>query len=191
MKSKVLLAVIFLAVISTIGVSQDKESQTEIDKPLSDALLEAMEAEADRVSNLSSDVLSLWSVKGVYVSIPDLNEAARTSGLTKEQLKTDVELKLRSAGIKVNTREEYRNSKGKAELIVSFTTNDEHFFTMVNVVFTQRVNLVRIPKLQIVAVTWSSHGGYPFKIFKEGAQLGVEDGVDDFINAYLTANPKK
>ncbi len=49
---------------------------------------------------------SLRGIPGVYVLIEHLNPDAESDGLTRTQLRTDVELKLRLAGIKVFTREE-------------------------------------------------------------------------------------
>lgn len=51
---------------------------------------------------LSDDAESLKGLKAVWVVIEELPETLKSkAGLTKEQLQTDVELKLRLAGIRV------------------------------------------------------------------------------------------
>ena len=44
---------------------------------------------------------SLAGVSGLYVTVEDINDTAKADGLSAEQLKTDVERRLRLAGIKV------------------------------------------------------------------------------------------
>jgi hypothetical protein len=220
MKSKVLLAIAFLAIISTIGISQakptlefDKISKKVVDKPLSSAaeslrvtklpndsglVIEKPipDAELDRVEKLSSEVKSLYGVKGIYVLVEELHEGAKTTGLTEKQLTTDIELKLRLAGIKVNTRKEAIASNGRPYLLVNITAvGDEYGYSyFVSLEFKQTVHLERKSKLLIVAATTWGRGRVGSRSksqLKGGIRDSVKDKVDLFLNDYLTANPKK
>ena len=96
MKSRLFLAVVLLAPISTIGISQDKEPL-----PTYADILE----ERVRIKKLPYQVGSLVGVKGVSILVERLYDDARATGLTREQVKTDIESKLRLAGIKINSEQ--------------------------------------------------------------------------------------
>ena len=189
MKSKLFLTVLLLAVVTTIGISQEKQSQAVKDK--------AAIAELERTHKLPVDARSLVSVKSIYVLVEGLKENTKSGGLTEEQLKTDIELKLQLAGIKVNSREESLASKDGAHIYVNINTFGDKGspFIMYNasVVFTQRVTVLRSPFTTVFGTTWSKGAvGIRSKSkFPETAQKAVKELMDLFLNDYLTANPKK
>ncbi len=190
MKSKLFLTVLLLAAISTIGISQDKQSQpAEIDK--------AAIAELERTYKLRVDARSLIGVKSIYVLVEGLKEDAKSAGLTEEQLKTDIELKLQLAGIKVNSREESLASKDGAHIYVNINTFGDKGSPFImyhaSLVFTQRVTVLRSPFTTVFGTTWSKGavGIRSRSKFPETAQQAVKELVDIFLNNYLTANPKK
>jgi outer membrane lipoprotein-sorting protein len=62
--------------------------------------------------DIKSDRETLKNLKGVHVHVQDLNQDIEQAGLSKDQIRTDVELKLRLAGIKVLTLVEHYEGKG-------------------------------------------------------------------------------
>ncbi len=156
-----------------------------------------VKAEKDRIAGLLDEVRSLVGVKGIYVTITDLNEDARSAGLTKEQLKTDVELKLRLAGIKLNSPEEWFSSKHEELFLVTIATDSDDdspsIAYTVAVELSQRRKLLRRPNARVFAPIWGrgTEGMCLKNEFPQEARDHVKTNVDKFINDYLTANPKK
>ncbi len=196
MKSKLFLIVLLLAVITTIGISQDKQSQDTKDKTVK-AAAQAAKIEEERIAKLPKYIQSLAGIKGVVVLIENLNNAARSTGLTEKQVITDVELKLGLAGIKVNSMEEYHASEDRACIFVDIKTvsnNDSPtIVSSICVDLTQEVRLLRSPFTTVLAKTWeqqrlcmATKGEFP-----EEARKKVKASMDKFIRHYLTANPKK
>ncbi len=195
MKSKLFLTVLLLAVITTIGISQDKQATPKTNK---NTWAEAERLiEEERIRKLPVKIRNLVGVKGIYVAVEMLNENAKSAGLTEKQLKTDVELKLRLAGIKVNSEEEWKASKDGAFIYVNINSTEvyeiDHMIYSATIKLNQDVMLVRAPYTRVPGTTWeeSYTGIYPKSKFQEQARKTVKDYVDEFINDYLTANPKK
>ena len=93
--------------------------------------------------------MSLWDLPAVGVVIEDLAPGVERSELTKGRIRTDVELKLRLAGIEVLSNEELLKTPGLPLLRVSVTviTRDENYPTyvyMVDVGLNQIVYLERL-----------------------------------------------
>ena len=65
---------------------------------------------------------ALRGLKGVYVLVESLAPEAEQLGLNKGQLKTDVELRLRKAGVRVLTKEEWKRIPGVPYLYVNVNT---------------------------------------------------------------------
>ena len=135
---------------------------------------------------------SLRGLNGVYIFIDDLSPNLERAGLSKNQIQTDVELKLRLAGIKVLTREEWKKEKGVPYISVVIDASPqrqkEPFPVFIMVRLQQGVRLYRNSLLMHTA-TWEvlSNG----VLSKENIRAGVKDLVDKFINDYLSVNPKK
>ena len=136
---------------------------------------------------------TLRGIPGVYVSAqldPDL-------GVTKEQIQTDVELRLRTAGIKVLSKEEYFETPGGPHLFVEVNTINsqditEIYFFFIAVRLFQHVSLERNPFIKVRTPTWS-YGTIGIVSIRNPSHVRdfVKDTVDHFINAYLAVNPKK
>lgn len=136
---------------------------------------------------------TLKGLSGVRVLI-DLTPDAERAGLTMVQLQTDVELRLRQAGIAVLTKEEWHSSPGQPWLWVQVTTlrtatglSAYH----IGVELNQNVFLERNSSPSD-ASTWSTAGitgivgAAKFPTLRDD----VKDEVDRFINAYLSVNPR-
>ena len=208
MKSKLFLTVLLLAAITTIGISQDKQRITPQKgfgpppvKPAKSADdLQAEIAEFNRIVNLSNDTRSLVGIKGINVYI-GLGKDAKSAGLTEEQLKTDVELKLRLAGIKVNSIEDAVQLS--VQIVARSYDAELSILHSAEIKLKQQVRLCRniytaIDSLSgygqtVNATTWNNGtaGTCPTTEFPESVRKNVKDSMDEFINDYLTANPKK
>lgn len=158
---------------------------------------EALFAERVRIYKLPVKVQSLVGIKGIYVLVEALHEPAKSVGLTDEQLQMDIELKLRLAGIKVNSHMEWLASKDKTFIYVNINANSNSINPSISycisVKLNQTVTLVRSPYAMVQGVVWDrgSVGKQPKSRFKAAARRSVNDFMDEFINDYLTANPKK
>ena len=139
---------------------------------------------------------TLAGLTGLYVSVQRIPDEMQRDGLDTTQILTDVELKLCQAGITVLTRQEWLSTAAAPYLYVNVQAikNPANLYAFsVDVELRQRVTLVHNPAVSILATTWSATG----IIGTVGSQkLGsvrddVRDLTDQFINAYLAANPKR
>ena len=143
------------------------------------------------------------NIKGIHVDVTDVN----VLGMSAETLRTDVELKLRTAGIKVLSKEEWSHPD-------SITILSDHARLFVNVALLKVSNggnatgysfFVRVGLWQDVALyskknvdqggqaeTWVSgaHGIAPPDKVVEKIRSDTKEAVDKFINAYLACTKK-
>lgn len=147
---------------------------------------------------------SLQGLKGIYVLIDGQFDDLIREGLTKDQLKTDVELQLRKARIKVLTEQEFETmpesphlsitvSSSKGAIGVSGSYSKTTFYAIgLLIQLHQDVILIRNPKMKISGVTWKTilTGWHEAKDVKNSVRENLKDGIDIFMNDYLTANPK-
>jgi hypothetical protein len=138
------------------------------------------------------DNRSLRGVKGIKVTISLSNE---DSGVTTYQLQNDVELRLRVAGIKVD-------SDTIATLLVTVvimkiepspSSNVIGRYGTVQLSMKQPVRLSRDPTVSLTAATWESgvmylHGGADD--FGRRCRDAVHDFTDAFVNNYLSVNER-
>jgi hypothetical protein len=136
---------------------------------------------------------SLKDLTGVYVLVDNPRPDAEQDGLSSSQIQTDVEQRLRMAGIKVLTMEEMLKAPGMPTLYVDVKTlkKQESYSYSVQVILQQNVRLERDPTNLFIAPTWRI-GAVGFVGATKINQIGdgVRDEVDRFINAYLSVNPK-
>ena len=145
-------------------------------------------------TELSRQTLS--GLQGVWVSTGTLKlkPEIERDGLTKDQLQTDAELKLRMAGIKVLSLREVLITPGQPCLYIApniskYPYRPSGYFFSIFVCLEQDVFLVRSPNIKNNAITWSvsEYGITPeLKTIREI----IKNLVDKFINAYLSVNPK-
>ena len=136
---------------------------------------------------------SLRGLPGVNVLIEDLKPEVERAGLTKTQLQTDVELRLRQSEIRVLTKQEQRSVIGQPYVYVN-----------VNVllglsglaVYSIKVELCQKASLETGEIRY---GATTWDVAMLGAidrarlaqiRDKVRDPVDQFINAYLSVNPR-
>jgi len=145
------------------------------------------------------DRKSLRGLKGIAVVVEALQPEAERDGLTKSQIKTDIELKLRQAGIHVLTTEESFKTPGSPYLYVNINTTktdvlygafSTYAFSL-QVALKQDVTLTRDSDLKGSATTWETHAlGTVGANNLQDTRRVLGDLLDRFINDYLAENPK-
>lgn len=135
----------------------------------------------------------LQGIKSVRVNI---------SGILKEsekrsQLQTDVELKLRLAGIKVdpNSSQTLVVSVMIVPVMADQSSKVIGNYGTVQLSLADEVFLLRNPKIASIARTWQGsyaylHGPSDNDNFWERCRDSVRDFTDEFINDYLSVNSK-
>ncbi len=139
---------------------------------------------------------SLAGLTGVYVVVEDIEPDAERDGLAQSTLRTDVELKLRQAGMRVLSKDEWLAATGFPNLYLNVNTLKDRMGTYafcIDLVLKQEVRLTRNPAITFRGITWEAAGVVgtvgPENLHR--VRDHVRDRVDKFINAYLAANPKK
>jgi len=139
---------------------------------------------------------SLSGVGNVRVVIESPGPEAEGEGLTSQRLRTDVEVKLRTAGVPVSDD----STRGGPFLYLNVGVFRGHqesikglYAYNVEVSFYQAVSLERLPSYHPLGRTWSvsALGMVGQNHMVDGIRDAVRDLADLFINAYLAANPKR
>lgn len=133
----------------------------------------------------------LVGLKGVQVLVESLEPEAERLGLTNNQIKTDVELLLRKAGIRVLTQEEMENTSGMPYLYVNVNTSIGGGLIAYNISVELSEFVTLANGLQAFGVIWDT-GRIGTVLTNNIRQIrdSIGDEVDNFINDYLAANPK-
>lgn len=146
--------------------------------------------------NGKSNLATLQGLNSIGVLVEKLPSEVEKGGLIRNQLQSEVELKLRNAGIRVLTREECSHTPGEPYLYINININitkteSEIYPYNIDAMFIQKVSLLRNPKKISYAVTWSTGGiGSIHKQLLSQLRDSVNDIVDIFIKNYLNENPK-
>ncbi len=131
---------------------------------------------------------TLKGITIVEVVVEAMDPVAEQDGLTRSQLQTEVESRLRQAGITVGP-----TLTGHLYVNVD-TEKGEHGQTYaynVSVQYMQQVVLARDPKAPVFATTWDTGGvGMIGTDRLREVRQDVANYVDQFIKAYLEQNPK-
>ena len=141
-----------------------------------------------------NDRQSLKGLEGVGVVVEDLEAEVEQGGLNTTSIRTDVELKLRQAGITVLTEAEVLAAPGGPILHINVSTVGGPLYAyFVGVELCQDVRLDRDPSIRIfTAVTWSVGAvGTVGRSNLRDIRNSIKDHVDEFLNAYLSVNPKR
>jgi hypothetical protein len=140
---------------------------------------------------------SLSALPGVHVVVEELDQDLERRGLTRAAIQTDVEQRLRSAGVRVLTYADMLAVPGRPTLYVnaSVVNGSEPWEIAVVVELQQTIRLDRDPKTVVpAAATWSTSTfdrvGPSSKV-AEAMGSAIRDRIDRFINAYLAVNPKQ
>ena len=142
---------------------------------------------------------TLAGLKRVVVAteIVDNNNETQRDGLLPGQLQTDIELKLRLAGITVGNAERARINEEEAGLqvhLLALKDTSGVYAIALSLEIYQGVRLYRNPSIIESARTWSARaevGTVGSQNLASFVREGLRDMTDQFINAYLAANPKR
>jgi hypothetical protein len=143
-----------------------------------------------------SNRATLKGLKGVGVLVENLSLEVEKEGLRKNELQLEVEFKLREAGINVLSKEESLKSPGEPYLYINVNLNtskteNEVYPYSIDMLFIQKVSLLRNPQQATYAVTWSTGGvGSITKQLVSQLRSSVSEMVDIFIKSYHAENPK-
>jgi hypothetical protein len=113
-------------------------------------------ASADRPDRAKE---TLRGLPGVAVVIEPLHPNAEQDGLTQRLLQDDVERRLRAAGVRVLTQEEWRNAPGSPYLYVNAAALKKSYGLYayaIEVRVNQLVTLIRNHQIQEFAETWET-----------------------------------
>ncbi len=146
--------------------------------------------------DLKSDRATLVGLTGVGVVVENVDPTAEKDGLARSTLQNDVELKLRQAGIRVLSENELISAPGFPTLYLQVTAIRHEmglYAYCIKLEVQQVVRLLRDPSITSAATTWEARGeiGVVGKQNLSTVREYVRDQVDQFINAYLAANPKR
>lgn len=140
---------------------------------------------------------TLRGLQGVQLFVYGLKEDIEKYGLLKSQIITDVESKLRGAGIKILTAEERFETPGAPVLYVWAGVLKKPDIDLFNASFRvelqQHAVLKRDPSILCNAITWHAWS-VGLLVSSKDLQLVrkvINDHIDVFINDYLAANPKE
>lgn len=145
---------------------------------------------------------TLRGLSGVYVLVEQIRVDMESDGLTHDRIQTDVELRLRKAGIPVLSKEQMLKAPGMPNLYINIQSIRSAIYRgysySLEVSLDQDVSLTRTvistnPTYHptITASTWSRTlvGTAPVDELST-IRRSIADYVDQFINDYLAVNPK-
>ena|SRR5256885_1808734 len=121
------------------------------------------------------------------------SDQARRDGLSGEQLQTDVELKLREAGVAVLSLQDSSAPVLTVNVFVLRGSPQRFYAFSIAVEVQETVTLNRNPSVAVWTDTWRTPTtlGTVSVGQLRSVRDNVRDVVDQFINAYLAANPKR
>lgn len=136
---------------------------------------------------------SLAGLPRFYV-IVNSTPAAERDGLTADLIRTAVEIRLRTTGIKVITKTDYTAEDGMLWITIDALKIEGmplYAFSF-SIDIKQFVAPPRDADLKVLGATWQAGGVAVIGQAKlrEGARQDTLQFVDKFINDYLAANPK-
>ncbi len=143
---------------------------------------------------LTDNQKALVGLNGLMLVVEALKPETEHLGITKDQIKMDVELRLRKVGISLLRKEEWSSAPGKAFLYVGINTipsNIEQGLWSVTVK-VKVVKLVPLPEeSQAIKAIWTKEMTGAIRSADAPKIREYVGGlVDKFTNDYLAANPK-
>lgn len=145
---------------------------------------------------VANDKEVLRGIKSMGVVIEELPRKAKKLGITRDNIRTDVESKLRLAGINVVAPDELHTNPEIPFLLVTIILGHSKptFIYAVLVGLNEKVHLKRDPKIISYAMPW-------WRIIKQEhiGEIGIEREIldtlkyliDEFIKDHQAVNPKK
>jgi biotin operon repressor len=138
----------------------------------------------------AQDRRNLKGIDSVFVVVETLPNGASKLGLSETIVQTDVEQKLRLAGLRVVTDQEGENLPGSPYLYVRLIATDPPEAAAIEISLNENATLERNGDFAPAVATWE-------KILVianpngQGVRDKIKDLADEFLNAWLAVNPKK
>ncbi len=136
----------------------------------------------------------LAGLQGVGVVVEAFQPEAKKYGLTEQLFRKLAESRLRQSGVKVLTGQQQLQTPGRSYLHVCITPvilEDVNFVAVsVTVKLNELVTLWRNPSVVVMATAWDA--GQVMLLEKDNMDIikeTTQNLIDEFINAYLAANP--
>jgi hypothetical protein len=153
------------------------------------------------VFSIDSDLTrrTISGLPGVNVTVeeiqPNIQKYAQKVGLTSEQIQRAIESRLKAAGIRIYSWNDWLKTPGKPSLYVNVNTHEyeKYWYAYdVSLELKQMVSLEINPSTKTLAATWSQN-------MTGIANIGTLDSIrndvmrltDRFIDAYKSVNQKK
>lgn len=141
------------------------------------------------------EIKTLQGLKGVFVTVDNLNPAAEAMGLSSKKVHGDVALRLRQKGISVFNVKQMRQTPGLPILKVLINVHkaaDNLYVYAIDVDVQQTVRLVHRPSIKAYATTWKTGTlGIVTNDKLDSMRDLIMDFVDDFVSDYQQANPQR
>lgn len=138
--------------------------------------------------------LILKGLKDFIVAV-QCSDDTKKYGLSEYEIQSDIELKLRMAGIKVVRKQEINDpdTAGLVAIVDVYDRPENNHVLAFNIHLgvAQHVSLLRNNSIQVMTDTWAlgrlgTVGSDNIRMLRDN----VKDLADQFINAYLAANSK-
>jgi hypothetical protein len=140
-----------------------------------------------------AEIPVLRGLKEVFVDVEDLDFRVERTGLTTDHLRTDAaELKLKMAGIKVQSEKESMRTPGSSQLCIMVKvlgTSSGDYAAHIRVELREKVGLVRHPGMEVFTSTWTT-GKFGVTPSLSDVRQQEQKLIDKFITEYMAANPK-
>ena len=139
-----------------------------------------------------SEIPVLRGLKEVSVHVEDLDFQFERDGLTTDHLKRDAELKLKRAGIKVQSVKEPMRTVGIPQLRIMVKvlgTSSGDYAAHVRLELREAVGLVRHHGMEVFTSTWTT-GRFGVTQSLSDVKKQEQTLLDKFINEYRAANPR-
>lgn len=138
------------------------------------------------------DRATLKGINGFMILVENIDPDTERDGLTELQIQNDAELKLRMAGIKVLTDMERLETKAQAYVYIRaniLKLDRGSYVYNVDVSVEQPAFLKKDQSFATVS-TWSK-GNIGITPDLEDIRSEIKNRVDNFLNAWLSVNPKE
>ena len=155
----------------------------------------------DFINSKTHAVIGQQVLKGLVGVTPEVSIFSSTDvlcNLTKHELQTQVELRLRQSGIKVFSEKTEKDSNSLCGLSVNvglLTYSTPFYFVESHVKLIEPVFLFRDPQKLTTATTWEPQDVYSNLLREIPTSTEILEvvnrSVDEFINDYLAVNPKE
>jgi len=147
------------------------------------------------MAQTESDNKSLKGLTAVSVTVDPIDPDIEREGLSRNQIQKEVEVRLKTGGIKVLAPAESPATPGQPRLYISVNAmkgSTSIYSYSIEISLQQRVTLERDPQVSVMGSTWTTGSvGFVGAAKIGGIIVKITDLVGDFLEAWRSANLKK